>query len=489
MTDTTQSTSAPEDMPSPGTGGAHMSFREILQEAQGDLETTAREISTDQFSDDGIGAMGNLYRRVMDLTDPGHQEEAWSDLLQLSQKLWDSGELETSRKFLTDLQLRAHVPDIFVERIKDSIAYADDYMTYLKVREKFEAGEDDAARGLVSQISDANRSMMQDALEESIRDRRRSRRRVFMIAGGTGALLAGLVGFALVFTSDFLRDPPLPQRPAFDMPGDLSLDLPETDSVDQGAPDVAADRDPSGESSPPAVTPPSVRDSSQDTGNTQPALDAPDDADTDPGADTILGPAPEPRPAEEASPADTTEPASPPSSPAPAESGTPDADTILGVPPDLSDGENVSSADPANEQDLTGSPGRETSDNVTGIFSETSGAVDQEPADVADAQDSAAPSETDPVEEQPRDADPLDGIDPDLASNCAIARRVGARAMELARQVASDDAVARAEEFQKVSTDACGSLALPDSVLDEIASDIPQSRIDEMAIRIASGNG
>lgn len=208
----------------------------LIDRLQADPDSTAKSALADNFSKAGAGDLAILFHRLATLKG-NSANEAWAKFMGLLQILWGEEHHAATQKLLGDALIRLSPPRPFDTYIREEQDYASDYITYTKIKTLFDAGDEEAATGLLAKLNKDNREMMRDAIQHDSRNRRVSRRRAFIAAG---ILLAVLLGANVIGASvaiDLARNPPKFTLPEFKAaPGSVLSDLPLSVGQDSDAP-------------------------------------------------------------------------------------------------------------------------------------------------------------------------------------------------------------------------------------------------------------
>lgn len=189
---------------------------------EADLDSTAQDILDDNFAADGISYIAILFGR-MQAADGRNAGEIWAKFLGLTRTLWSAGYLDATYKLLGDADLRLSPPDVYAEQLRASRDYAEDYIIAERIKTRFEEGDDEGARGLVSKLSEDNRKAIEDGLKTDIKMRKMMRRRTFIFAGVFGVVLLGANVMGLRSLYGLFQNPPDFTLREFSVPEDYPL--------------------------------------------------------------------------------------------------------------------------------------------------------------------------------------------------------------------------------------------------------------------------
>lgn len=200
------------------TSEALMSFSDLLAAFREDLDLTSDAILADRFKKDGIGSLGNFFRRLEKSKGAEQEDEYWSQVLDLAATLWGQEYLHASLKLLKDANLRLTPPLKFQDHFSDSIEYGEDYLLAQKAQEYFDTGDDVAARASISKMSTTNKKDALEKLDEGKSARNLGRKRALVIAGSVFAALTVATILSTMHFISFMREtPPSFTLPDFDM--------------------------------------------------------------------------------------------------------------------------------------------------------------------------------------------------------------------------------------------------------------------------------
>jgi hypothetical protein len=209
-------------------GQVSIDFANTVNELLENPEYTAAQALENKFQENGIGNLGTLFRSLQKSFGLPGEEEVWSAFLELVSTLWQQDFHEASLKLLKDSLIRLSPPELYKNNISESITFGEDYIFYLRAKLKFEAGDQEGAKGLISQMSEENRGAMEKELERSSSALRKSRRNAFIGAGIAGAFcLVACVGSVLTFRN-LVQNPHTMEIPTFEVP-DIPLSLKNND--------------------------------------------------------------------------------------------------------------------------------------------------------------------------------------------------------------------------------------------------------------------
>jgi len=226
-------------------------FSELLAQVEGNLDEAAFDLLSDRFRADGIGTIGNIFRRLQDSKGKSHEEDHWSQILDLAARLWSAGNLDASVMLLKDANLRLTPPDVFCEHFRDSIAFGEDAILARKAEQSFKEGNDVAALAAISRMTTENRADAETLLKSGTQGRQKSRRLAFICVGVIGVFLFGASIYSIGNLRTLINNPPTYALPSFD----LEKSFPDFDSG-QGEEPAVVQAPPSGIASPPEIADP-----------------------------------------------------------------------------------------------------------------------------------------------------------------------------------------------------------------------------------------
>lgn len=221
---------------------AHASLFEMIEGLEQHPDDTAAAILSGNFSADGVGVLGTVFRTIKASAADQHQE-AWSRLMELSGHLADHGARQAAEQLLSAAHLHLDTPAVFRDKVEKFLILVKDQQLFLKASAFFDQGDDDSARSTVSQMSDENKAFFEQILNEAVADRRKSRRRTFALSGVLMVLMAiGTVYGAIHVKNTIIDHPPQVRLPTMGQimtpvrQLEKNLQTPSTTSSQQPAP-------------------------------------------------------------------------------------------------------------------------------------------------------------------------------------------------------------------------------------------------------------
>ena len=154
-----------------------------LRAVQGNLEGFAAQIAGGEFGPNGAGEAGRVWRTLANITEPTQLVEAWGEIMATSTGLWGIGKLAEAIELVDAAARSFPLPDIWKERVEDSLKQAKDYQAAREAEEAFNDGRDDEALQHADRISNQTEAEhYRRILKQRLDRRRKQRKAIFTIA-------------------------------------------------------------------------------------------------------------------------------------------------------------------------------------------------------------------------------------------------------------------------------------------------------------------
>lgn len=219
----------PAAAPSLSKGMALGEASQHLRAVQGDLDGFAQQITLGEFGANGAGDAGRVWRAI-DAAPTDEAVDIWGEMMAISTGLWSKTHILPSIAFLEKASQDFTVPDVWKDRVHQSLQTAKDYKAALSAEEAYEAGRDAEAMEHANTISNQEEANAYRQDLDARSKRRALKTRIGLITAGV--LVVGLIVMSIIAIMTRERITIVPPTPDFSAVGD-ALETVSEDLRDQ----------------------------------------------------------------------------------------------------------------------------------------------------------------------------------------------------------------------------------------------------------------